>query len=383
MNSMMPGHWNMGAGPATVGVAINLERNATRREEETMRTTMQGLFVAIILACTGMPGTVAAALPANDVSELVASLLPSVVNISVVRYAPAVDADGKPLADGSKIRKPEFGSGYIVDSGGVVVTNRHVTDGADEIKVILNDGTELRASLVYRSPDLDLAMLRVHSMGELHAIRWGNSDLMREGMPVIAIGDPLGIGFTVTAGIVSARDRDIKETAVDSFIQIARRSRRGGARVVRPVRGGGECERLRRGAVGAARFATVSLGDERALGLGARDRGAPDGGLPHRRDLAHPGRQCEFGGGGSECGDRVPARAAGTGDRVEGGRARPLPFPGERAVRGDAPGLAHRRAVHDDGEPGVAAIVMRRVSTIARISAQPMPATQAGHPMWS
>ena len=102
----------------------------------------------------------------------------------------------------------------------MVLTNRHVIDGADEIKVILKDGTELHATLVYRSPDLDLAMLRVHSTEALHPIKWGDSDLMHEGMPVIAIGNPLGIGFTVTAGIVSARDRDIKETAVDSFIQI-------------------------------------------------------------------------------------------------------------------------------------------------------------------
>ena len=185
-----------------------------------MPRSIPAMLFAVLLACaaTGAPPA-AAAIPANDISDLVATLLPSVVNFSVVRYAPAVDADGKPLADGSRIRKPAFGSGYIVDRGGGVLTNRHVTDGADEISVILHDGTELRATLVYRSPDLDLAMLRVHSNEELVPIKWGDSDVMREGMPVIAIGNPLGIGFTVTAGIVSARDRDIKETAVDSFIQ--------------------------------------------------------------------------------------------------------------------------------------------------------------------
>jgi serine protease Do len=172
-----------------------------------MRTSVQGILIALLLACAGLPGSAAAGLPVNDVSDLVATLLPSVVNVAVVRYAPAVDADGKPLADGSKIRKPAFGSGYIVDRSGVVLTNRHVTDGADEISVILNDGTELPARLVYRSPDLDLAMLRVHPNQKLYPIKWGDSDLMREGMPVIAIGNPLGIGFTVTAGIVSARPR--------------------------------------------------------------------------------------------------------------------------------------------------------------------------------
>jgi serine protease Do len=192
----------------------------THAEEETMRTLIHWILIAFLLACAGTPGPAAAALPVNDISELVATLLPSVVNISVVRYAPASDAVGKPLADGSKVRKQSFGSGYIVDRSGVVLTNRHVTDGAEEIAVILNDGTELRATLAYRSPDLDLAMLSVHPSEKLHPIKWGDSDRMREGMPVIAIGNPLGVGFTVTAGIVSARDRDIKETAVDSFIQI-------------------------------------------------------------------------------------------------------------------------------------------------------------------
>jgi serine protease Do len=184
-----------------------------------MPRSIPAILIAILLAWTGAASRAAAAIPANDISDLVATLLPSVVNISVVRYAPAVDAEGKLLADGSKIRKPAFGSGYIVDRSGVVLTNRHVTDGADEISVILHDGTELRALLVYRSPDLDLAVLRVHANEELVPIKWGDSDVMREGMPVIAIGNPLGIGFTVTTGIVSARDRDIKETAVDSFIQ--------------------------------------------------------------------------------------------------------------------------------------------------------------------
>jgi serine protease Do len=170
-----------------------------------MRTLIHRILLALGLACAGTAGPAAAALPVKDISELVAVLLPSVVNVAVVRYAPAVDADGKPLPDGSKIRKPAFGSGHVVDRSGAV---------------ILHDGTELRATLVYRSPDLDLAILRVHPTGELRPIKWGDSDLMREGMPVIAIGNPLGIGFTVTADIVSARDRDIKETTVDSSMQI-------------------------------------------------------------------------------------------------------------------------------------------------------------------
>ena len=195
-----------------------------------MRAATLAVMAALLLACAvpSRPARAASPCACDDVAGLVATLLPAVVNISVVRHRPALDANGNPLAKGATVRKTAAGSGFIIDADGLMLTNGHVVDGADEITVVLYDGMHLRAALIYRSPDLDLAMLRVHSPHELQAIRWGDSSLMRPGMPVLAIGNPLGLGFTVTAGIVSARNRDVRdqdlkrgtrETAADSYIQ--------------------------------------------------------------------------------------------------------------------------------------------------------------------
>jgi len=176
--------------------------------------------LALIVACAMPLASASAAVEGFDVSDLVRSLLPSVVNILRVQYEPALDANGKPLADGTLVRKEAQGTGFIIDDQGTILTNRHVTDGAAQLYVTLYEGTRLQAALLYRSPDLDLTMLRVRSTVPLTPIKWGDSDAMQPGMTVIAIGNPLGFGFTVTHGIVSATDRDIKETAVDSFIQV-------------------------------------------------------------------------------------------------------------------------------------------------------------------
>ena len=175
--------------------------------------------VALIVACAAVTPAFAQQ-TVFDASELVATLLPSVVNITKVHYVPAVDANGKPLANGAMVRKLAYGTGFITDDRGVIITNRHVTDGAAYLYVTLHEGTRLQAALMYRSPDIDLAVIRVRTTIPLQPIKWGDSDEMHEGMTVIAIGNPLGFGFTVTHGIVSARDRDITETPLDSFLQI-------------------------------------------------------------------------------------------------------------------------------------------------------------------
>jgi serine protease Do len=117
-------------------------------------------------------------------------------------------------------RKEAYGSGYVVDPSGIIITNRHVTDDARYLYVTLHDGMRLNAALMYRSPDIDLAIVRVRPPTPLQAIKWGDSDAMAPGMTVIAIGNPLNFGFTVTHGIISAKDRDITETALDNFLQI-------------------------------------------------------------------------------------------------------------------------------------------------------------------
>ena len=153
-----------------------------------------------------------------DAADVVAKLLPEVVNISVVKYTPPKnDPHSKNLAAYDK--DLISGSGFVVDPSGVIVTNAHVVEGASEIIVIFQDMTRRRAKLIYRSP-IDMVLLKVNADAPLPAVTWGDSETMRPGDSVIAIGNPLGIGTTVTAGIVSALDRDIQETPYDAFIQI-------------------------------------------------------------------------------------------------------------------------------------------------------------------
>ncbi|WP_158512546.1 Do family serine endopeptidase [Candidatus Endolissoclinum faulkneri] len=120
-----------------------------------------------------------------------------------------------------------LGSGFIVDPSGTIVTNNHVIDGAEEIKVLLDDGTELEATLNGRDSNTDVAVLKVSSNKPLPTVPWGNSDMLEVGDWVIAIGNPFGLGGTVTSGIVSARGRDIHAGPYDDFIQIDAAINRG------------------------------------------------------------------------------------------------------------------------------------------------------------
>jgi serine protease Do len=112
-----------------------------------------------------------------------------------------------------------LGSGFIVDTSGVVVTNNHVIADADEINVIMNDGTKIKAELVGVDKKTDLAVLKFKPVKPLIAVKFGDSDKLRLGEWVIAIGNPFSLGGTVTAGIVSARNRDINSGPYDSYIQ--------------------------------------------------------------------------------------------------------------------------------------------------------------------
>ena len=112
-----------------------------------------------------------------------------------------------------------LGSGFIIDASGLVVTNNHVIDGADEITVTLQDNTSLKAKVLGRDETGDIALLQVKSDKPLPAVQFGDSDTARVGDWVLAIGNPFGLGGTVTAGIVSARGRDIRQGLYDDFIQ--------------------------------------------------------------------------------------------------------------------------------------------------------------------
>ncbi|MGI9433788.1 MAG: Do family serine endopeptidase [Geminicoccaceae bacterium] len=112
------------------------------------------------------------------------------------------------------------GSGFIIDKGGLIVTNNHVVERADTVTVTLNDGQELDAEIIGADPDTDLALLKVTTDQALPVARFANSDDVRVGDAVIAIGNPFGLGGTVTAGIVSAKAREIGAGRYDNFLQI-------------------------------------------------------------------------------------------------------------------------------------------------------------------
>lgn len=132
---------------------------------------------------------------------------------------------GIPLPKQAPQQKPgqhamALGSGFIIGANGVIVTNNHVIDKAQSIKVTLDDGTELPAKLLGADPKSDLAVLKIESPKPLSTIAWGDSDALKLGDQILAIGNPFGIGTTVTSGIVSARGRDLHSGPYDDFIQI-------------------------------------------------------------------------------------------------------------------------------------------------------------------
>jgi serine protease Do len=112
------------------------------------------------------------------------------------------------------------GTGFIFHGNGHIATNYHVVEGADEITVTLHDGREFKAEVVGTDPDTDLAVLKIDANGSLPYVEFGDSDKVRVGDAVIAIGNPFGLGDTVTAGIVSAEHRMIGAGRYDDFLQI-------------------------------------------------------------------------------------------------------------------------------------------------------------------
>ena len=190
------------------------------------------LFAAFLLAAPA-----AARGAPESFADLSQQLLPTVVNISTTQTLKPTQRSteipqfppGSPLEElfknftGPKSNLPRhvtsLGSGFIIDPSGLIVTNNHVIDDADQISVTLNDGTTLPAKLIGRDDKTDLALLKINARRPLPAARFGDSDKARIGDWVIAIGNPFGLGSTVTAGIVSARNRNIDAGPYDEFIQ--------------------------------------------------------------------------------------------------------------------------------------------------------------------
>lgn len=160
-----------------------------------------------------------------DFADLVARVHPAVVSITA-ELKPQQDDDDAVLTPFGLLR-PEHpqaveakGSGFIIDASGTVVTNNHVVKDARSVSITLSDGTNLPARIVGRDPRTDLAVLKVSAGHPLPYIELGDSAKVRPGEWVVAVGNPFGLGGTVTAGIVSASGRDIGSGPYDDFIQI-------------------------------------------------------------------------------------------------------------------------------------------------------------------
>jgi serine protease Do len=163
----------------------------------------------------------AAGIQDPNLADLVAKLLPSCVNITTTRYKEMQQVNGKQVMvqDAKTNKRHSFGSGFIITTDGYVVTNKHVTRNGISYTVTLHDGREVPADLVAQAFAFDIAVLKIRSNEVWQPARIGDSDKLREGDPVIAIGNPLGYESTVTTGIVSALNRDEKFTPFDDFIQ--------------------------------------------------------------------------------------------------------------------------------------------------------------------
>lgn len=182
-------------------------------------------------------------------ADLVAKVKPAVVNISTTQKVERREAlppfelpPGTPHEDffrrffedrqGSGDMPPPgeahaLGSGFVIDQSGYVVTNNHVVGEADEIEVVLNDGTRLPATIRGRDPKTDLALLKVETDKPLPFVKFGDSGKMRVGDWVLAVGNPFGLGGSVTAGIISANGRDIQSGPYDDYLQIDASINRG------------------------------------------------------------------------------------------------------------------------------------------------------------
>lgn len=180
------------------------------------------IFAAIgaVSFAAAMPSNVQAQTIAHDQSALVSRLLPSVVSVMTKSMVKVSSPANTPTASGANMRTQEsFGSGFVIDKAGYVLTNRHVVDKAYEIVVTLSDRTSHRATLVGAGRKTDIALLRINPTKPLQPVKFGDSDALKVGEPVIAIGNPFGLGTTVTSGIVSALNRDLSFSRLDSFIQ--------------------------------------------------------------------------------------------------------------------------------------------------------------------
>ena len=207
---------------------------AGSRHHRPVRALMLALATGLALALAPASPSMARAAP-DSFADLADMVSPSVVNITTSTTI-AAPADGGPIVpEGSPFedffkrfgnpnaprgpqRSNALGSGFVISEDGYIVTNNHVIEGADEISIEFFSGKTLDAKLIGTDPKTDIALLKVESDAPLPFVNFGDSNVMRVGDWVMAMGNPLGQGFSVSAGIVSARNRELSGT-YDDFIQ--------------------------------------------------------------------------------------------------------------------------------------------------------------------
>jgi serine protease Do len=215
-----------------------------------LRPALRHGAAALCLTGALMAGTAASAAPAPDsFAPLVNKVKPAVVNIATTQLQTGSSETelpqtpmfppGSPFGEMFRHMQPNgeqarpeklraLGSGFIVDPAGYVVTNNHVIGNATDISVTLADGTILKGKLVGHDDKTDLALVKVNADHPLPAVSFGNSDQAQVGDWVVAVGNPFGLGGTVTAGIVSARGRDIHSGPYDDYLASINRGNSGG-----------------------------------------------------------------------------------------------------------------------------------------------------------
>ena len=200
------------------------------------RSSLMLVAALLVAACTaGAPGGAAARSAPESFSPLVKRVLPSVVNIAVTEtvsggeVAAQLPPELRDTPLGREFRRRfgnrreqlmGAGSGFVIDPSGLIVTNNHVVGHADKIVVSLVDGTQLPASVVGTDDLTDVAVIKVNAAHPLAYVTWGDSRQVEVGDWILAAGNPFGLGGSVTAGIVSARGRDLGAGPFDNFLQL-------------------------------------------------------------------------------------------------------------------------------------------------------------------
>ena len=211
-------------------IALAATADATARVRFALKLSIAAALT--ILALLWAQQAFARSAP-ESFADLAAQALPAVVNVSSTQKVPQdqqmqdLDEMFRDFLDKREGQPDQqrprggtsLGSGFIIDPAGYIVTNNHVIEDAAEIMVLTHDNEELKATIVGRDEKTDLALLKVEAKHPLPYVNWGDSEALRIGDWVMAIGNPFGLGGSVTAGIVSARQRDINSGPYDDYIQ--------------------------------------------------------------------------------------------------------------------------------------------------------------------